>query len=302
MTHKLFIFCFISFFFSSTGFAQYKYIYYFDKDLNSCKLAEAIITGKGYKDEGLFKLDYFVNQTGLLLMTVHYTDSTLNVPQGLFRSYYSNAVLEKEGNYDNGLWQGLWQQWNDKGLKTDSIIYDKDIRIRFAKFEYYGKEKARTLYTFTDSLANTYTQLYFFNNGNPSSEVVFTGQKGVLKKYDNTGTFIKSDSVFSREEIEASFPGGPQAWNEFLKKNLHGDVPSDHGAPNGMYTVVVKFRVTKDGTLADIVTETSPGYGIENEAIRIMKKSPKWIPAKQYGRFVNAYRRQPLTFLVDNGR
>jgi antitoxin component YwqK of YwqJK toxin-antitoxin module len=300
---QLFIFCLVTFSFISTGFSQQQqFVYYFDKALNSCKKADAIITGKGYKDEGLFKLDYFVNQTGLLLMSVHYTDSTLNVPQGLFQSYYINGVLEKEGNYDNGLWQGLLQQWNDKGLKTDSIIYDKDIRIRFAKFEYYNKEKIRSSYAFTDSFANTYTQLYFYKKGNLSSEVVFAGQRGLLKSYDSTGTDVKTDSVFSREEIEASFPGGTEGWKDFLKKNLRGDVPSDKGAPNGLYTVVVKFRITKDGTLTDIETETNPGYGIENEAIRIIKKSPDWIPAKQYGRFVNAYRRQPISFMVDNSR
>ena len=303
MRSKPFIFLLATFTFISTVFSQqYKYIYYFDKDLNSCKKSDAVVTGKGFKDNGLFKLDFFSNQNGNLLMSIHYTDSTLNTLQGFFQSYHLNAVLEKEGNYENGQMQGLWQQWNDKGLKTDSMIYEKDYKIRYAVFTHYNKDSVLTSYSFTDSLKNTFIEKTFYNKGMISSEVNFYGQKGLYKRYDSTGVITASDSVFTREESEAEFPGGPAGWANFLKRNLNGDVPTDHGAPYGMYTVVVRFIVNKDGTLSDIKTETNPGYGIEKEAIRIIKISPKWIPAKQFGRFVNAYRRQPINFLIDNGR
>ena len=312
MKFKLFILCLINCSFITTVFSQdYQYVYYFDKDLNSCKKADAIVNGKGFWDGKLFKLDYFVNQTGLLLMSVHYTDSTLNIPNGPFKSYYINTRLEKEGNYDNGLMQGLWQQWDDRGFKTDSSIYEKDYKIRYATFRHYNKDKKLSSYTFTDSLSsytftdslqNTFEEKHFSEKGIVLSEVHFFGQRGLLKTYDSTGVIEKADSVFTREEIEAGFPGGQAGWNNFLKKNLNGDVPTDNGAKEGTYTVVVRFKINKDGTLSDIETETNNGYGIEKEAIRIIKISPKWIPAKQYGRFVNAYRRQPITFLVQIAR
>lgn len=303
MRSKLFILSVIMFSFILTGFSQnYKYIYYFDKDLNSCRKSDAVVTGKGYKDNGLFKLDYFSNQNGYLLMSVHYTDSTLNTLQGFFQSYHLNAVLEKEGNYENGQMQGLWQQWNDKGFKTDSMIYEKDYKIRYAAFQYYHKDNSLSSYSFTDSLKNTFVEKSFSDKGIASSEVNFYGQKGLFKRYDSTGIITASDSVFTREESEAEFPGGPGGWNNFLKRNLNGDVPTDHGAREGTYTVIIKFIVNKDGTLSDIAAETNNGYGIEKEAIRIINLSPKWIPAKQFGRFVKAYRRQPITFLVQSTR
>jgi protein TonB len=52
------------------------------------------------------------------------------------------------------------------------------------------------------------------------------------------------------------------------------------------------------GSITGITAETYYGYGMEEEAIRVIKKGPKWIPAVQYGRKVKAYRRQPLTFAV----
>ena len=43
---------------------------------------------------------------------------------------------------------------------------------------------------------------------------------------------------------------------------------------------------------------TNHGYGMEEEAMRVIKKGPKWTPAVQNGRSVKAYRKQPITFQV----
>ncbi len=39
---------------------------------------------------------------------------------------------------------------------------------------------------------------------------------------------------------------------------------------------------------------------MEDEAIRVIKRGPKWTPAIQNGRNVNAYRKQPITFVVQS--
>ena len=106
------------------------------------------------------------------------------------------------------------------------------------------------------------------------------------------------ERIFTKVEEEAEFPGGGDAWRKFLTKNLNADVPSNHKAPSGMYPVVVKFIVGKDGSIRDIAAETNLGFGMEEEVIRIIGKSGKWKPAVQNGRTVNAYRRQPVTFAV----
>ncbi len=98
-------------------------------------------------------------------------------------------------------------------------------------------------------------------------------------------------------EIEAEFPGGSKAWQQFLMENIDPDAPETE-APTGEYKVIARFIIDKNGTIADVVTETKHGYGMEEEVIKVLKKSPKWIPANQNGRFVNAYRRQPVTFIV----
>ncbi|HPG12670.1 MAG TPA: energy transducer TonB [Chitinophagaceae bacterium] len=106
--------------------------------------------------------------------------------------------------------------------------------------------------------------------------------------------------VFEKIEIEADYPGGVQAWRNYLEKNLNPSVPVDKGAPAGNYMVVVQFVVNKDGNISDIKSLTNHGYGMEQEVLRIIKNSGKWNPAIQDGRPVKAYRKQPVTFQVEN--
>lgn len=106
------------------------------------------------------------------------------------------------------------------------------------------------------------------------------------------------NKVFNKVEVEASFPGGEAAWRRYLQNNLDANTPIDNGAPEGTYQVIVRFIVSRDGSISDVVPETKFGHGMEAEAVKIIKKGPKWTPALQNGRNVNAYRRQPITFVV----
>ena len=117
--------------------------------------------------------------------------------------------------------------------------------------------------------------------------------KGVVeapKKEDPDETFVKV-------EVDASFPGGLQAWARYLNKNLRFP---DEAMNNGIDgTVMVQFIVDKDGNVSDVQALSGPEQGgLREEAVRVIKKSGKWTPALQNGRYVKAYRRQPVIFKV----
>ena len=59
------------------------------------------------------------------------------------------------------------------------------------------------------------------------------------------------------------------------------------------------FVVDKEGSISDVKALTKNGYGTEQEVMRLVKIGPKWTPAIQYGRPVKAYRKQPITFIVE---
>ena len=106
------------------------------------------------------------------------------------------------------------------------------------------------------------------------------------------------NKVFEKVEVEASFPGGEREWRKYLERNLDANTPVDNGAPEGSYTVIVQFIVDREGNISDMKALTNHQYGMEEEAVKIIRKGPKWVPAVQNGRQVKAYRKQPVTFVV----
>lgn len=98
--------------------------------------------------------------------------------------------------------------------------------------------------------------------------------------------------------IQPKFAGGVEAWLNYLKRNLDASVPTRMGAPPGKYTVVVDFTVGETGELSDIKAESNPGYGTAEEAVRVMTKSPPWVPAVLNRRNVISRQKQSFTFQV----
>jgi len=105
------------------------------------------------------------------------------------------------------------------------------------------------------------------------------------------------DKEFTSVQIEASFPGGMPAWKRFLERNLNDRVVEENGGPPGRYTVIVSFKVDKDGNISEVKAENNPGHGTADEAVRVIKKGPKWTPAQQNGRSVIYRQRQSITFV-----
>lgn len=106
------------------------------------------------------------------------------------------------------------------------------------------------------------------------------------------------DGVFESVQVQAKFPGGPDAWQKFLERNLKQDVPVENGAPPADYKIVVSFIVDKEGNVTEIRAENDPGYGIASEAIRVIQRSGKWVPALQNGRNVIYRQMQTIIFRV----
>ncbi|HRN48332.1 MAG TPA: energy transducer TonB [Niabella sp.] len=65
--------------------------------------------------------------------------------------------------------------------------------------------------------------------------------------------------------------------------------------------MIVQFIVDKEGDVSDVKPLTHVGHGMEQEAVRVIKNSGRWKPAIQNGREVKAYRRQPITFQIQEG-
>ncbi len=121
---------------------------------------------------------------------------------------------------------------------------------------------------------------------------------------DATGLSKDTVGAYDKVEVEAAFTGGDEAWRSFLMKNLDIDKFSDQVKfPRRQkvfkQTVIVKFIVCTDGSLCNIEAENKVNALIKAEAERVIRISPNWVPAIQNGKPVKAYRRQPITVLIE---
>ncbi len=108
------------------------------------------------------------------------------------------------------------------------------------------------------------------------------------------------DNQFIPIEKEAEFPGGSEAWARFLNKTLR--YPDQAMSIDIQGTVTVQFVVDVDGSVSDVRVVSGPEEGgLREEAVRVIRKSGKWVPALQNGRYVKAYRLQPVVFKVVDG-
>jgi hypothetical protein len=88
------------------------------------------------------------------------------------------------------------------------------------------------------------------------------------------------------------------AWGKFLIKKMNRDVAVKNGAPEGTYITVVDFLIDTTGSISDIQVLKNAGYGTGEEVIRLMKISPKWVPATKNGQNINSRQTQSITYQI----
>jgi protein TonB len=97
----------------------------------------------------------------------------------------------------------------------------------------------------------------------------------------------------------ASFPGGLQQLYVYLAKTVK--YPPVAREKNVQGKVLLSFVVEDDGTLTDIQVTHGIGSGCDEEALKAMQNSPKWIPAKVGGEYVKQELTIPINFSLVKG-
>lgn len=104
------------------------------------------------------------------------------------------------------------------------------------------------------------------------------------------------DQVFVIVEKKAEFPGGQKNLMEYLRENIkYPEKALDKSLEGRVY---VKFTIKKDGSIDEIKVIRSADPILDEEAIRVVKNMPKWIPAQHNGKDVNSTYTLPITFHI----
>lgn len=93
------------------------------------------------------------------------------------------------------------------------------------------------------------------------------------------------------------YPGGMDKLYDFIGRSIK--YPSSAADNEIQGTVNLSFIVEKDGSLSNFSVDKKLGFGIEEEATRVMKLSKKWNPATQNGRPARVKYSVPIKFSLD---
>ncbi len=251
-----------------------------------------------------------------------YKDEACKIAEGEVSWFYPNRVLQTKSNYVNGKLHGLYETWhqngqlaststyandhqkgvgihyNEDGSMADSTWFDGNGKGSINAYGADGKPTIKGFYAEDNKRSGTWT--YFSPDGKIRATEDYLNDKQTASAcFDENGKALKGDACVSRE---ATFGKQDNDWSSYISSNLDPSVPVTSGAPYGRYTVSVKFAVDKDGSIRDIKPQTKYGFGMEQEVVRILRKSPKWNPALMLGQPVKAWRIQPITFEVLKGK
>jgi protein TonB len=103
-----------------------------------------------------------------------------------------------------------------------------------------------------------------------------------------------TEKVFEFVEQRPEFPGGEKELMKYITKNLK--FPEMAKEINTSGTVVVKFVVSKTGTVENVMIVRSPSTLFNQAAIDVFKNMPQWKPGKMNGRAVSVYFTIPIKF------
>jgi protein TonB len=102
--------------------------------------------------------------------------------------------------------------------------------------------------------------------------------------------------LIDRLTIKPQFPGGDTLLYKFLQKNIQ--YPQMERDNDIQGKVLLRFMVDTTGVVQDIKVIRAVSFGLDKEAMRVVKLMPKWIPAMYKNKPVAVYYMLPIAFRI----
>jgi TonB family protein len=112
---------------------------------------------------------------------------------------------------------------------------------------------------------------------------------------------IEKDKMgyYSRTEVSPAYKGGDGALSDYINNNI--EYPQDAIDNNIEGTVSVQFVVDEQGNISNVKTiGNKVGYGLEEEAVKVVSRMPKWTAGQVKGKNVKTWRVLPITYKLES--
>lgn len=105
------------------------------------------------------------------------------------------------------------------------------------------------------------------------------------------------DKIICMVPLSAIYPGGINAWKNFLSKNSNYPQSAVNHHVEGI--VRVQVIILESGIITEVQALNNPGYGLAEEAERVIKSSPPWHPSMKNGKPTVSRMVQSITFKLN---
>lgn len=235
-----------------------------------------------------------------LIQSYSYSDAEAQKLNGESITYYKNGNKQSIITYDNGKPIGNFFVWYENGNpKEESFYLDASWgSAKHQKIINYWNEKGEKTVTngngFLESKDDYYAEKGFYKDGFKDGKWTGNSLKNTFSYeeiYANgelvSGVSIESDGAkneYSSLEIKPEPKKGLNHFYEYIGKNF--SYPREAYKLDIKGQIIVAFVVDKEGKIVEPKIIKGLGYGLDEEAIRVLTNYEKWKPALQKGRRV----------------
>ncbi|WP_461488409.1 TonB family protein [Pontibacter sp. HJ8] len=181
------------------------------------------------------------------------SDKRANVePHGISTYWYKNGQKQAVAEYVKGQKHGSYQEWYENGNLKYTMTFEKG-QLRDTLYGYYESGKMRR----TD----------IFKAGELVKGSVFS-EEGIALPY------------VRHFELPEYF-GGDDIMLKYLGTHVRYPAEAQRNGASGL--VVIGFKVSPDGSLKDFTVRKSAGPMLDEEALRVVRGMPNWLPGQKEG-------------------
>lgn len=232
------------------------------------------MTQKIWTEGKLLKINYFTDTDG---------QSLLQNGTGIYKEYYQNKVVKSIQKYREHQKNGEWKYFYENG-KLSAIINYEDNKAHGTFTTYHKNGKLKTKGNYWEGKKDSVWTYYDEEGKETNSELWERGLKSDLE----------AKKKVEKMETLPTFKGGKQALSSYLSQNMNYPETAKKIGIQGK--VFVEFVISKDGSIQNVKLLKGVQNDLDNEAIRLIKNMPNWVPGEIRGKKVSVKQVIPINF------
>lgn len=184
--------------------------------------------------------------------------------------------LKRYSDFEQYIYHGKCTYWYKNGTVCQESKYDNGLRQGDQKVYYPNGQLKRKIVWDHDTIVSG---MFFNEDGSPKTD-------------------LTQEDLSDQEYQEApQFPGGEEAFFVYLWDNMV--YPQKAKEENRSGVVNVNFVVERDGSITQTKVDKPVNPSLDAEALRVIKKMPKWIPGSVGGVPIRVRFHLPIKFALE---